>query len=128
MKTMFWLAVIGSVALIAFILRYVMRKISDRERESDARAAEFMAKMAAAKLPAAPPLLAPAPPAAASVPHPDMLETQKLLFEAARKAGDAGEPAIAIQLYARLLSRFPESGLANEARAAAEAQKKGIKA
>jgi hypothetical protein len=123
MKTMFWLAVAFAVAVIALIFRYVLRKISDRERASEARAAEFMVQVAGAKLPAA----APAPTAAAA-PDPGALEIQKLLLEAARKAGDAGEPAIAAQLYGRLLARFPESGFASEARAASEAQKKRIKA
>ena len=53
---------------------------------------------------------------------------QKLLFEAAHKAGEAGEPALAIQLYARLLSRFPATGFAEPARAAvAVLRKKMVK-
>jgi outer membrane protein assembly factor BamD (BamD/ComL family) len=50
----------------------------------------------------------------------------KLLFEAAHKAGEAGEPALAIQLYARLLSRYPQTAFADQARAAVEAQKKKL--
>src|SRR5882762_2470732 len=42
----------------------------------------------------------------------------RLLLEAAGKAGEAGEPALAIQLYARLLSRFPQTAFAAQARAA----------
>jgi hypothetical protein len=49
-----------------------------------------------------------------------------LLFEAAHKAGEAGEPAIAIQLYARLLSRYPQTAFADQARAAVQAQKKKL--
>jgi len=129
MKTLFWLAVVGSVVVLAFIARYVTRRISDKERASEARAAEFMAQMAGAKLASTslPAAIVPAP-AMAAAPRPGALETQKLLFEAARKAGDAGEPALAVQLYERLLARFPDSGFASEARAAAEAQKKKIKA
>jgi hypothetical protein len=54
------------------------------------------------------------------------LAQQKLLFEAAHKAGEAGEPALAIQLYARLLARFPASGFADQARARVEAEKKKL--
>jgi hypothetical protein len=54
------------------------------------------------------------------------LARQKLLLEAAAKAGEAGEPVLSIQLYARLLARYPESGFAAQARAAVEAQKKNL--
>ena len=54
------------------------------------------------------------------------LPQQKLLLEAATKAGEAGEPALSIQLYARLLSRYPESAFAAQARAAVEAQKRKL--
>ena len=56
----------------------------------------------------------------------DGLAQQKLLFEAAHKAGEAGEPALAIQLYARLLARYPASAFAPQARAAVEALKKKL--
>jgi hypothetical protein len=72
----------------------------------------------AAPAPVATPVPAPAP--------ANSLETQKLLFDAARKAGDAGEPALALQLYGRLLARFPDSAFAGEVRAAVEAQKKKL--
>jgi hypothetical protein len=49
-----------------------------------------------------------------------------MLLEAAAKAAEAGEPALSIQLYARLLSRFPQTVLATQARAAVEAQKKKL--
>jgi hypothetical protein len=51
---------------------------------------------------------------------------QKLLYEAASKAGEAGEAVLSIQLYARLLARFPDSTLGAQARAAVEAQKKKL--
>ena len=51
---------------------------------------------------------------------------QRLLFDAAAKAGDAGEPVLSIQLYARLLARYPDSALASQARAAVEVQKKSL--
>src|SRR5262245_24040702 len=121
MQTMFWLAVAVSAVVFVFIIRYVLRKISDKERASEARAAEFMAQLAArAPAPEAPPK------ATAPTPAGNRLETQKLLFDAARKAGDAGEPALSAQLYERLLARFPDSGFAAQVRAAAEAQKKKL--
>ena len=58
----------------------------------------------------------------APAPAPD-LGPQKLLFDAAAKAGEAGEPALSIQLYARLISRYPNSALAALARTAVAAQK-----
>ena len=51
---------------------------------------------------------------------------QKLLYEAASKAGEAGEAVLSIQLYARLLARYPDSTLGTQARAAVEAQKKKL--
>jgi hypothetical protein len=54
------------------------------------------------------------------------LAQQKLLYEAATKAGEAGEAVISIQLYARLLARYPDSTLGTQARAAVEAQKKKL--
>ncbi|MNC99674.1 hypothetical protein D3C83_180390 [compost metagenome] len=65
-------------------------------------------------------------PLAAPREAPSALAAQKLLFEAGAKAGEAGEPVLAIQLYARLLSRFPETALGAQARAAIEAQKKKL--
>lgn len=118
MKALFWLAVIAAAAVLAFLVRYLLGKHTERERAAEARAAEFLAQAAGARPPAAAPAKAPAIPGA--------LETQKLLFDAARRAGDAGEPALAVQLYERLLARFPDSAFAGEVRAAAEAQKKLI--
>jgi hypothetical protein len=54
------------------------------------------------------------------------LAQQKLLFEAAAKAGEAGEAVLSIQLYARLVARFPNSAFGAQARAAVEAQKKKL--
>ena len=65
---------------------------------------------------------APTVPAALAAPAADA-GAQKLLFDAAAKAGEAGEAALSIQLYARLIVRFPDSALAPQARAAVEAQK-----
>jgi hypothetical protein len=54
------------------------------------------------------------------------LAQQKLLYEAASKAGEAGEAVLAIQLYARLVARYPNSAMLAQARAAVEAQKKKL--
>ena len=122
MRTLFWLVLVGSFAAIFFILRHLLRKHAERERAEEERAAAFLAQMTGARpAPAAAPLVpAPAPPASGT------LEQQKLLFDAARKAGEAGEPALAIQLYARLLARFPDSGFAAEVRATVEVLRKKI--
>jgi len=84
----------------------------ERTRAAEGRMAEFAAQLLPAKtvVPAAP----------AQDPR------QKLLFEAAAKAGDAGEPALSIQLYARLIARYPDSAFAAQARAAVEGQKKKL--
>ena len=50
----------------------------------------------------------------------------RLLLEAASKAGEAGEPALSIQLYAKLLSRYPQTSFSVQARAAVAEQKKKL--
>jgi hypothetical protein len=54
------------------------------------------------------------------------LAKQRLLLDAAAKAAEAGEPVLSIQLYARLLARYPDSAFASQARAAVEVQKKHL--
>jgi hypothetical protein len=51
---------------------------------------------------------------------------RKLCSKPPHKAGEAGEPALAIQLYARLLARYRRRRFAAQARAAVEAQKKKL--
>jgi len=126
MKMLFWLAICGSVAIIAYIIRHVVKKNAEREQAEEARAAAFLAQMSSARAaPAAPTASPAAPPPPAAAPE-NTLELQKLLFDAARKAGDAGEPALAIQLYGRLVARFPDTGFAAPARLAVEEQKKKL--
>jgi hypothetical protein len=74
-------------------------------------------------VPAAP---MPPPPAAPTPAVDSSLPQQKLLLEAAAKAGEAGEPVLAIQLYARLLARFPDGAFAAQARSAVETQKQKL--
>jgi hypothetical protein len=126
MRTMFVLAVIAFIATAAGIIWYVVRRWKEKQYAEAQRVASFLAATAGrpmmAALPEAP--TRPAPPVMS--PIGDIILPQKLLFEAAHKAGEAGEPALAIQLYARLLTRFPQTAFADQARAAVEAQKKKI--
>ncbi len=113
MKMIAWLLVIGVLAGLAFWLWRVRRAWLERKQAAEARFSSFMVS-------------AYTPAAATAAPRPDAaaLATQKLLLEAASKAAEAGEPALSIQLYAKLLSRYPESSFAGQARAAAEVEKK----
>jgi hypothetical protein len=125
MTGLFWLAVCGFALAAGGILWYSLRKFKARQLAEEERLGAFMAATAGrpkfVEAAPAPVPASPSPPAAA-----DGLAQQKLLFEAAHKAGEAGEPALAIQLYARLLARYPQSGFAVQARAAVEAQKKKL--
>jgi hypothetical protein len=121
MKSVFWLLLFAFVVGAAGLIWHSLRKWEARKRAEEERFANFMAGTTGAVQPKDPATL-PAPlPAAA-----DGLAQQKLLFESAHKAGEAGEPALAIQLYARLLARYPATTLASSARAAVEAQKKKL--
>ena len=113
---------IAALAGLAYWFWSWRRRQAERLRASEERLATFMAQAMAAAKPAA----AAAPGGmAASAPKP-VDPAQRLLFDAAAKAGEANEPVLAIQLYARLLSRFPDSAFAGQARAAVEAQKKRL--
>ena len=123
MKGLFWLLVFGFVLTAAGIVWYVLRKFKERQLAEEARMASFLAASAGkSRLVEA----LPSPPPAANAPAGDGLAQQKMLFEAAHKAGEAGEPVLAIQLYARLLARYPASAFVPQARAAAEALKKKL--
>jgi hypothetical protein len=128
MNKLFWLAVIAFVAALVWLVWFILRKVEERRLAEEARAAAFVSDLG----PAAKPILAPAaarPAPAPVVPvsaPPGDIALQKLLFEAAHKAGEAGEAALAIQLYARLLARYPATGLAEPARAAAAALKRKL--
>ncbi len=127
MNAMFW--VLLAVALAAgWWIRQSLRQWEARKRAEEERFASFMAETAAAGKPkAAAPESAPAAaPVAPSPQAADGLAQQKMLFEAAHKAGEAGEPALAIQLYGRLLARYPATAFADQARAGAAAMKKKL--
>ena len=104
---------------------------AERQRLSEERMASFVAQAKTPAAPAGPSSAAPGgpspKPAPASLPVPPREAVQeRLLFEAAGKAALAGEPVLAIQLYARLLSRYPQTALAEQARAAVAEQKKKL--
>ena len=117
MKVMVWLLTLAAIGVLGYVLWAWRKRWRDHQRASEERLATFVAQTR----PAAPPPAVVARPAVdRSVPQ------QKLLLEAAAKAGEAGEPALSIQLYARLLARFPDSAFAAQARSALEAQKQKL--
>ena len=106
---------LGAVGAVGYGIWRWRERLLERRRAAEERFASFVAQARPSV-----PVVAPTAEAVSGLPQ------QKLLFEAAAKAGDAGEPALSIQLYARLLSRFPETAFAAQARAAVEAQKKKL--
>ena len=104
----------ASIATFAYTLVRWRQRWAEREKASEARFAQLLAT--------ARPLAA--PPATTSVAAP--AREERLLLDAAGKAGEAGEPALAIQLYAKLLSRFPQTTFAAQARSAVAEQKKRL--
>jgi len=116
MKVLTWLLVFAAIGVLGYAFWTWRQRWLERQRAAEERFASFMEQ---AK-PAVPPLEPTRPVVDSSVPQ------QKLLFEAAAKAGEAGEPALSIQLYARLLARYPESAFGAQARAAIEVQKQRL--
>jgi hypothetical protein len=117
MKYMLWLIAFAAVAGIVYGLWRARQRWEERSRASEARFASFISQALPAGAPAT---------GAAPSPVNDQVVQQRLLLEAAAKAGEAGEPALSIQLYAKLLSRYPQTSFAGQARAAVEAQKKKL--
>jgi hypothetical protein len=116
MKMAAWLLTLAAIGVLGYALWTWRRRWQERQRAAEERFASFMAQAR------------PLPPAAGTA-HPvaePSLPQQKLLFEAAVKAAEAGEPALSIQLYARLIARFPQGAFAAQARAAVEAQKQKL--
>lgn len=112
MKVIAWLALIAAAAGFAYWLWSWRRRWLERKRASEERFASFMAEAMVAAKPKSVDTAA--------------LARQKLLLEAAAKAGEAGEPVLSIQLYARLIARYPDGAFAAQARAAVELQKKNL--
>ena len=119
---LFWLVVAAFAATLVWLAWDLRHKAEERRLAEEARVAAFVSGLGAV-VPSSAPKPAPALPPAS--PAGD-IALQKLLFDAAHKAGEAGEPALSIQLYARLLARYPATTLADPARAAVEAQKKKL--
>ena len=115
MKLVMWLLVIAAIAGFVYGLIRWRQRSAELTRASEQRTAAFMAEvMAAAK-----------PKPATQADAADVAK-QRLLLDAAAKAAEAGEPVLSIQLYARLLARYPDSAFAAQARAAVEAQKTNL--
>jgi hypothetical protein len=119
MKHVFAFLLIAGAAGLAFWFWRAYQHFAERSRASDQRFASAMTDVMSTK--ALAPLLPPKP-------AQDLagMAQQKLLYEAASKAGEAGEAVLSIQLYARLIARYPDSSLGAQARAAVEAQKKKL--
>jgi hypothetical protein len=111
MKQVIWLVALGIVGGLGYWIWVASRRWGERKRAAEERFASFMAQT-----------MRPAAPKLDPLPAAD-LAPQKLLLEAAAKAAEAGEPALSIQLYARLIARYPAGAFATQARAAVEAQK-----
>jgi hypothetical protein len=123
MRALLWLAVIGAIVGIVWYLARLRRQYVERQEAAEARMMTLMAQVRPTT--AAAPLLTPVPTAEAAPPAAEAPQ-ERLLFDAAHKAGEAGEPALAIQLYARLLSRFPKTIFTARVRTAVEEQKKKL--
>lgn len=119
MKHVFAFLLIAGVAGLAFWFWRAYQHFAERSRASDQRFASAMTDVMSTSKAVAPLLPKPAPDLAGTA-------QQKLLYEAAAKAGEAGEAVLSIQLYARLIARYPDSALGTQARAAVEAQKKKL--
>ena len=122
MQIMAWIILVAIIAALAFGGWLARKRWVERSRAAEAREAKFVAQLA----PVPPGAAQAAAPAAALRKDPGSLPQQKLLFEAAAKTAEAGEPVLSIQLYARLLARYPDSGFAAQVRAAVEVQKKKL--
>ena len=122
MTILFWLVVAAFAATLVWLVWHIRRKAEERRLAEAARVAAFVSSLGAAVPPSTPKPATAQPPSSL----PGEIAQQKLLFEAAHKAGEAGEPALAIQLYARLLARYASSTFSDQARAAVEAQKKKL--
>ena len=118
MKALVWFAAIGVVIALVYAIARWRRQWAERQEAAEARMVSLIAEVR----PAAAPLAA--APALASM--PSAAPQERLLLEAASKAGEAGEPALSIQLYAKLLSRYPQTTFSAQARAAVVEQKKKL--
>ena len=123
MKQTYAFLVLAAAGGIAWWLWIAYRRFVERSRLAEERMASAITQATVSTKPRAaePSVTAPKP-----VEGLGAVAQQKLLYDAAAKAGEAGEAVISIQLYARLLARYPDSALGAQARAAVEAQKKKL--
>jgi hypothetical protein len=114
MRALSWIVFFAAIAVAIYAIRLMRKRLAERRKASEERAASLLAQVA--------------PPSAAPTPAPQRRidPHERLLVEAAAKAAEAEEAALAIQLYGRLLARFPETGFAHQARAAVEEQRKRL--
>ena len=122
MKAIAWLAVLAFFGGVGYSILRWRRQWAERQRAADERLASFIGQAKPERPPGG---IAPPQAVAAPLPQP-VAPPERLLFDAADKAGEAGEPVLAIQLYARLLARYPETRFADLARAAVAEQKKKL--
>jgi len=118
MKPFTWLVLLAIAAGLGYWFWRLRQRWLERSRAAEERFTSLIVQ-ARPSAPAAMPAAMPAVP-------PADISQQKLLLEAAAKAGEAGEAVLSIQLYARLLARYPQTSFAGQARAAVEAQKKKL--
>jgi hypothetical protein len=123
MKQTYTFLLLAAAVGIVWWLWIAYRRFMERSRLAEERMASAItqATMSGKPKAAEPTVAAPKP-----VEGLAAVAQQKLLYEAAAKAGEAGEAVISIQLYARLIARYPDSPLGAQARAAVEAQKKKL--
>jgi len=131
-KVLAWLLLIACFGSLWWGVGRWRKRLRERDAASEARFATLLAQAKTGAAPAsaasavAPPVAPAAPP---PIPPGAVAREERLLVDAATKAGDAGEPVLAIQIYARLLSRYPQTSFAAYARnAVAELKKKVAKA
>ena len=123
MRGLTWFIVIGTIAGIVWYVMRLRRQFTERQEAAEARMMNLVTQARPGTVAA--PLLVPTPSAEAAPPAAEAPQ-ERLLFDAAHKAGEAGEPVLAIQLYAKLLSRFPKTIFTARARTAVEEQKKKL--
>jgi hypothetical protein len=111
MKLLFWALCLAGIAVLAYAVHTWRKRAQELQRASEQRMSAFMAEARSA---------------AKANPDAALVAQQRLLLDAATKAAQAGEPALSIQLYARLIARYPEGAFVAQAREAVEAQKKNL--
>jgi hypothetical protein len=128
-KILAWLLLIACIGSLWWGVGRWRKRLQERDAASEARFAALLAQAKPGGPPAAPAgASAASPPLASPPPIPPgaVAREERLLVDAATKAGDAGEPVLAIQLYARLLSRYPQTSFAAYARSAVAELKKRL--